>query len=949
MQRTNLNVAPYFDDFDESKHFQKILFRPRSVQARELNQMQTILANQIEKFGQHIFQEGAVVIPGGIRVFNDVDSLSIVFDGGSVFTDIANTDNIQIISKTSNLTANISKKMDAAGADPATLFVDYVNSGSNQEKTFAVNEACGIYVTDDNGVQTNLANVTVTATNKGSWAKIQEGVYFVRGMFIEVDTQDSVINKYDAMHDMKIGFKVNEIIVDETIDSSLLSNATGYPNVKAPGAARLQITLTLTAKEITDDTDKDFVEINRYINGNLQNAVDLTQYAILDRTLAKRTYEEAGNYVVNNFAIEIKEHLNQNNNGGVYTADQGGDSSKFIAAFKPGIGYVQGYRIETNSVDYLTIDKARDTAFYNNSVTSAQLGQYIIVQNMFSLPDVDIKKVVNLTDSTNAIVGTTRIRAVRGEGTTTYRIYIFDTNYNAGKSINNVAHIAYTDAANNFKADLTQSVLFDSTLNTSIFSLPMSGVKSLKSSGASDTTYTVLRSYVITTNSSGIASISAGVNEIFDSITSQDYLIAVTGAANAGTLYSSTGTVTLTGSPVGSGIQINLGAGNGNKTIKVIAPIVKTGAIEKTKTLSTINNEAVNFNNTNSMQLAHADVYSITSVIDTATMLDITNLFTFDNGQRNNFYQNGILKTIDGSQITKNLLVTYQYFYHSAGDYFSIDSYGSLDRTLIPNYTSTSGVTYTLADCLDFRPLKDVSGNFTSTTFQGDVIKPMNSIRADLYYYLNRVDTLYLDADGNFGYARGIPGVNQPPSNIPAGVMALYDIYLPPYTPDVSKITITTYDNRRYTMRDIGNLDKRITNIEYYTALNELETKVNSTQVIDPVTGNSRFKNGIATDSFVDFSLGDLSSSDWGAAIDPNGNGLSPSIYPNVADMDGTGPGVGDVFMKSYTEVATVTQPYATRTININPYAVYTWSGSVKLTPSSDSWKDTKWLAPIYR
>ena len=64
-QETNLNVAPYFDDFDPKKDYYKVLFKPGyPVQARELTSLQSILQNQVEKFGQHFFKEGAKVIPG---------------------------------------------------------------------------------------------------------------------------------------------------------------------------------------------------------------------------------------------------------------------------------------------------------------------------------------------------------------------------------------------------------------------------------------------------------------------------------------------------------------------------------------------------------------------------------------------------------------------------------------------------------------------------------------------------------------------------------------------------------------------------------------------------------------------------------------------------------------------------------------------------------------------
>ena len=66
-QQTNLNVSPYFDDFDANNDYHKVLFKPSyPIQARELNNLQSILQNQVEKFGQHFFKEGAKVIPGNI-------------------------------------------------------------------------------------------------------------------------------------------------------------------------------------------------------------------------------------------------------------------------------------------------------------------------------------------------------------------------------------------------------------------------------------------------------------------------------------------------------------------------------------------------------------------------------------------------------------------------------------------------------------------------------------------------------------------------------------------------------------------------------------------------------------------------------------------------------------------------------------------------------------------
>ena len=59
---TNLNKSPYYDDFAIDKQFYRVLFKPRrAVQARELTQLQTILQNQIEQFGDNIYKEGSII------------------------------------------------------------------------------------------------------------------------------------------------------------------------------------------------------------------------------------------------------------------------------------------------------------------------------------------------------------------------------------------------------------------------------------------------------------------------------------------------------------------------------------------------------------------------------------------------------------------------------------------------------------------------------------------------------------------------------------------------------------------------------------------------------------------------------------------------------------------------------------------------------------------------
>ena len=76
---TNLNIAPYFDDFDVEKQFYKILFKPAyAVQARELTQLQTILQNQVEQFGDNIYQEGTIIKGCNFTVLNGLQYVKLV-------------------------------------------------------------------------------------------------------------------------------------------------------------------------------------------------------------------------------------------------------------------------------------------------------------------------------------------------------------------------------------------------------------------------------------------------------------------------------------------------------------------------------------------------------------------------------------------------------------------------------------------------------------------------------------------------------------------------------------------------------------------------------------------------------------------------------------------------------------------------------------------------------
>ena len=77
-QKTNLNISPYYDDFNKEDKFYRVLFKPGfPVQARELTTLQSSLQNQIETFGSHIFKDGSMVIPGNINYDSQYYSVKV--------------------------------------------------------------------------------------------------------------------------------------------------------------------------------------------------------------------------------------------------------------------------------------------------------------------------------------------------------------------------------------------------------------------------------------------------------------------------------------------------------------------------------------------------------------------------------------------------------------------------------------------------------------------------------------------------------------------------------------------------------------------------------------------------------------------------------------------------------------------------------------------------------
>jgi hypothetical protein len=267
---------------------------------------------------------------------------------------------------------------------------------------------------------------------------------------------------------------------------------------------------------------------------------------------------------------------------------------------------------------------------------------------------------------------------------------------------------------------------------------------------------------------------------------------------------------------------------------------------------------------------------------------------------------------------------------------------------------------------LDFRPRVDDASTVISATqdrqYSGtgastiDIVQFNSDITSDFEFYLPRIDKIFLDKDGNFKVVSGASSLTpQIPKNLDSA-MHLYTVFLNAYTLDTNDLNIQKMDNKRYTMRDIGSLEKRISNVEYYTQLSLLETNAQSLQIQD-AEGFDRFKNGFIVDNFTGHGIGDVGNLDYKVSMDMAKGILRPmfnceSVQLIEADDDGTAivaadrtsanyQKTGDLITLPFTEQTLIEQPYASRYVNVNPFNVFTWAGSVTLDPPGDEWKET--------
>ena len=409
-QEINLNVAPYFDDFNASDDYYSVLFKPGyPVQARELNNLQSILQNQIETFGQHFFKEGAKIVPGNTYYNKEYVGvqLELSFLGIPISNYLGQLTGAKITGLTSGVTATVNKCIlgkDSESGNP-TLYVTYLGSDStnNLQGIFADNELLTSSIDIISGGTTiasgePFGSTLVSGANiTGSAFSIKSGIYFAKGRFVEVRDENILLDPFGTTPNYRIGLFINESIINADMNPALNDNSRGFNNFSAPGADRLRISTSLIKKNLDDFDDNNFVQLATVENGVLKNQTTTTEYNILQDELARRTFAESGDYYVRPFGVGVKESLNNyQGNNGVFNADQltyeGLIPSDDLGLYQisSGRAFVKGYEVETISSTYLDFQKPRTTATLEDQGINYNTGATLKLNNAYGSPQIGI-------------------------------------------------------------------------------------------------------------------------------------------------------------------------------------------------------------------------------------------------------------------------------------------------------------------------------------------------------------------------------------------------------------------------------------------------------------------------------------------------------------------------------------------------------------------------------
>ena len=679
----------------------------------------------------------------------------------------------------------------------------------------------------------------------------------------------------------------------------------------------------------------------------------------------QRTAEESGDYVVQQFPVRVEQSSS--------------NTSNLAVVVGAGVAYVQGKRIEL--LNDITIETPESTDYktaYGQTV-AVNYGHYLAANTFSGAYPISTLGTVTLANSTPAAIGTARVRHI-AKDPGVYKIYLFDVTMNIGQTFDSVRYVQ-TGTANNATAVLTSGypTITDASRKGLLFPLGRENIKSF----TANTTVVYQKQSALNANADGQITITAGTNETFPyapgSLSATQLDDVIVALANGQYKAVTSAVVDATSTIITAQVGILGGTTAANVYTHVNVPLTSNTITRKT--LETVYVKVQATSVTGPWNLGFPDVYSLEGVWKAATSAvsesdaNVTSSFMVTSGQTDSYYGHGKLKITNSSAITINdwLLVKLKVFKITAGinAIFTVNSYPVDDTSLdlpstkirtenIPTYIAEDGAKYNLRDAIDLRPYVDATASYTSVTQNptstvsfSDVklATPNDTILTQYDYYLARKDIVVANSTGDIQVIAGVSAETPTAPITPSKSMLLATVSIPPFPslPNLiankagkygQGVNVSMSDNRRYTMKDVGGIDKRLKNLEYYTSLSLLEKKAADMTVTDATTGLNRFKNGILVDSFDNLMVADIHTTPFSAAIDPTYSEIHPRFraYPlalKVANTVNTS-NFDDAVTLEKTDRTVIDQPYATDLKSCTT-SYYKYNGAMQLMPSNDS------------
>lgn len=1035
---TESTLSPYFNDFDESKNYHQMLFRPGfAVQGRELTQLQSILQNQVERFGQHIFENGSSVVGGDASFMTDMVTLNVNSTYDSTTVDITEFKDktIRYADANNDVIARVLQTSSATDDSPAAIHLRYETG-----EEFPAGSTIKIEGEETYANLVSTANVSTNCTI----GFVYDSIYFYDGYFVKVPQQTVVLDSFTSQANVKMGLESDESIITSSEDTSLLDPALGASNYQAPGADRYKKELVLAKRDLDSVDDTKFIEILRLDNGEIADKVAVPLYSEIEEVLARRTYDESGSYTVKPFsARNVESQIDPTNNVAI--------------ELMPGKAYVKGFEYETKNKTVLQVPRARTIANTFNYDLNLNYGNYVIVDGLEGVFDIENQEVIDLHSSVytdidftsqgnydTTKIGTVRLRDVEffgGEAVAADRkheISFFDSKFTGASSFaaanSFVKHSSYTPgASSDANANITTLNFDDATVSGNA-TVTESGKLSLvwrfpesyiKESSMTNASYQYRKMYTGVSFTAGVsAAITAPSDQQFigDSSTSNvattvtdNFLVVVTaaGASARGVGDQVVVNAAVSGDPEQVVFDTATG-GTDTFTATILAKmeVDGTSAGARVKTLSKANTQtfaseaAANtfINGTGSTtniyldtgqvtisspsrtpgvkeSLFISDVIGIKSIYDLngasipaggadiTGYTDVSAKYDFDTGQKDAYYDHASISLKPGQYPAAGPLIVCTRYYKTTSDegYFSVDSYPSLTTditeegvslgtgySIIPSFETNQDIKFNLRDSVDFRPVRTNASNTSiNYTLEGSRVPiTKTDFEADYAYYLGRRDLIVLKPNKNIERIQGIPGVYPQDPRPPTDAMVLHSVNVLPYTTSPAAAEIQMVDNRRYTMRDIGLIDKRLQNVEYYTTLNSLEKSAVDISVLD-VNGLERTKYGVLADSFTDFGLSDVLAQDSQFALELRTGYMhhKSNTYSHQLAVDSSSINNikvnEDKILLDYTEQEFINQNTATKFTAVAEYLFSDFKGTILMDPDSDFWQSTN-TTPIW-